>query len=84
MFEGFEASGGQINPDLLEFSYPLYFPVGFVLETTVAYCRCVSTESFPLMTLERTNARAEGVATHLMWQTQWETPPSNIPINIAC
>jgi hypothetical protein len=32
MFEGFEVSGGQINPDLLGFSYPLYFPVEFFLD----------------------------------------------------
>ena len=31
MFEGFEVSGGQINPDLLDFSYPPYFPVEFFL-----------------------------------------------------
>ena len=33
MFGGFEVSGGQINPDLLDFSSPLYFPVEFFLET---------------------------------------------------
>jgi hypothetical protein len=27
MFDGFEVWGGQIHPDLLDFSYPLYFPV---------------------------------------------------------
>ena len=32
MFEGFEVSGGQINPDLLDFSYPPYFPVEFFLD----------------------------------------------------
>ena len=35
MFEGFEVSGGQINPDLLDFSYPLYFPVFFSLNIII-------------------------------------------------
>jgi hypothetical protein len=32
MFEGFEVSSGEINPDLLDSSYPLYFPVDFFFE----------------------------------------------------
>ena len=32
MFDGFEVSGGQINPDLLDFSHHLNFPVESFLD----------------------------------------------------